>query len=50
MRFARLQMKILLGLRSKPVTTALAGVTPLLGGVTEECWHLPNLLGMVSLG
>jgi hypothetical protein len=43
-------MKILLGLRSEPVMTALAGVAPLLGGVTEECWHLPNLLGVVSPG
>jgi hypothetical protein len=30
----------LLGLRSEPVMTALAGVAPLLGGVTEECLHL----------
>jgi hypothetical protein len=39
----------LLGLRSEPVMTALAGVAPLLGGVTEdeECSHL-HLLEVVS--
>jgi hypothetical protein len=40
----------LLGLRSEPMTMALAGVTPLLGGITEECSHLPHLLEVVSLG
>jgi hypothetical protein len=49
-RFARLRMKIMLRLRSEPVTTALAGVASLLGGITEECWHLPNLLRVVSPG
>jgi hypothetical protein len=39
----------LLGLRSKPVMTALMGVAPLLGGVTEECSHL-HLLEVVSTG
>jgi hypothetical protein len=36
-RFVRLRMKILLGLRSEPVTTAPVGVASLFGGVTEEC-------------
>jgi hypothetical protein len=49
-RFARLRMKILLRLRSELVTMVPAGVAPLLGGVTEECWHLPNLLEVVSPG
>jgi hypothetical protein len=43
-------MEMLLGLRSEPVATTLAGVAPLLGGITKECCHLPNLLGVVSLG
>jgi hypothetical protein len=43
-------MKILLGLRSEPVTTAPVGVAFLFGGVTEECLHLPNLLRVVSSG
>ena len=34
---AALRMKILLRLRSEPVTAALAGVVPLLGGVIEKC-------------
>jgi hypothetical protein len=40
----------LLGLWSEPMMTALAGVAPLLGGVTEECSHLPHLLEVVSPG
>jgi DNA mismatch repair protein MutH len=40
----------LLGLWSEPVMTTLVGVAPLLGGVTEECSHLPHLLEVVSLG
>jgi hypothetical protein len=49
-RFVRLRMKILLGLRSEPVTTAPVGVAFLFGGVAEECLHLPNLLRVVSSG
>jgi hypothetical protein len=40
----------LLGLISEPVMTGLVGAAPLLGGVIEECWHLPHLLGVVSPG
>jgi hypothetical protein len=34
----------------EPVMATLAGVAPLLRGITEECSHLPHLLEVVSLG
>jgi hypothetical protein len=37
LRFVRLRMKILLGLRLELVTTTPVGVASLFGGVTEEC-------------
>jgi hypothetical protein len=37
MMFEALWMKILLHLRPEPVMVILAGVVPLLGGISEKC-------------